>query len=445
MIRRWWLVFLVFLLAVATHPVVLAAAQEIASPVSPEVLGVTFENESATTDYPKGIMFDLDFATDEPIERVELLYSYAGIETLNLITAPLANPTAQNVSYFLDLQIYYLPPGLDITYYWRLAGVDGSTAETDPQTVTWLDSRFMWTTIQTDDVRVSTYDGDAEFAQQILDSAQRAVDRIQTDLSVELDQQVRVWSYKSSEDFAGTQAPNTESWIAGVAFPDLKLILAVLPTGDVTEVGRVIPHEISHQVIHQATDNPFSNLPTWLDEGVAVRYQDSGNEGFPAMVQSAADQGRLFSIRALNSGFPYDAGGATLSYAESFSIVNFIVSKWGEEGLARLTNAYKLGISDDDTTKQALGVDQTELDKLWKESLGYKGDAGAVGTIDPSGENGSSPWADLFASGALVWVLIAGLMLFVSIKSIQKLRQGYPDDPDDPVDTSVTESSRIAW
>jgi hypothetical protein len=444
-IKRWRLVFLAFLLVVSTHSVVLAAAQETASPVVPQPLGVTFGNESATTDYPKGVTFDLNFVTDAPIERAELLYSYAGVGTLNLITAPLSDPTARSVSYFLDLQIYYLPPGLDITYYWRLTGADGSTAETDPQTVTWLDSRFTWTTIETADVRVSTYDGDAEFAQQILDSAQNAVDLIQTDLNVKLDQQVRIWSYKSTEDFSGTQAPNTETWLAGVAFPDLKLILAVLPTGDVTEVGRVIPHEISHQVIHQATDNPFSNLPTWLDEGVAVSYQDNGNDGFPAMVQSAADQGKLFSIRALNSGFPYDAGSATLSYAESFSIVTFIKSKWGEEGLARLIDAYKLGISDDDATKQALGVDQTELDTLWKESLGYKGDAGAAGTVDPSNGNGGSPWADLFASGSLIWVFIAGLMLFVSIKSIRKLRQGYPDDPEDPIDTSVTESSRIAW
>ncbi|MGH2548966.1 MAG: hypothetical protein ACRDHN_06220, partial [Thermomicrobiales bacterium] len=195
MIKRWRLVFLTFLLVISTHSVVLAAAQETASPVVPQALSVTFGNESATADYPKGITFDLNFATDTQIERSELLYSYAGEETLNLITAPLADPTAQSVSYFLDLQIYYLPPGLDITYYWRLTGVDGSTAETDPQTVTWLDSRFTWTTIETPDVRVSTYDGDAQFAQAILDSAQKAVDRVQTDLNVKLDKQVRIWSY----------------------------------------------------------------------------------------------------------------------------------------------------------------------------------------------------------------------------------------------------------
>lgn len=445
MIKHWRVVLLALILFASAHYGVLAAAQETASPVVAPELNVTFGDQSATSDFPKGMTFDLAYSTGESIERAELLYTYAGEETLNLITAPLTDPSARSVSYFLDLRIYYLPPGLDITYYWRLTGEDGSTAETAPQTVTWLDSRFNWTTIETADVRVSTYDGDAEFAQQILDSAQTAVDRIQTDLNVKLDQQVRIWSYTSTEDFSGTQAANTEQWLAGVAFPDLKLILAVLPTDDVTEVGRVIPHEISHQVIHQATENPFSNLPTWLDEGVAVSYQDNGNEGFQSMVQAAADQGKLFSIRALNSGFPYDAGSATLSYAESFSIVNFIRSKWGEDGLARLINTYKEGISDDDAAKQALGVDLTELDALWKESLGYKGDAGAVGSVDPSGGDDGSPWADLFASGALIWVLVAGLMLYVSVRSFRKLRQGYPEDPDDPLESSSTETSRIAW
>lgn len=443
MIKRWRLIFLALVLFAVSHGGMLVAAQEVATP-APD-LAVTFGQQTASSDFPRGITFSVDYSTPEPIERAELLYSYAGDETLNLVTAELPDPSAQSVSYFLDLQIYYLPPGLDLTYHWRLTGEDGASAETPPATVTWLDSRFDWTTIETADVRVSTYDGDAGFAQQILDSAQAAVDRVQSDLNVKLDQQVRIWSYASKDDFAGTQAPNTEQWLAGVAFPDLKLILAVLPTGNTTEIGRVVPHEITHQVIHQATENPFSDLPTWLDEGMAVSYQDNGNEGFPAMVQSAADQGALFSIRSLNSGFPYDAGSATLSYAESFSIVTFIRSKWGEEGLARLIDAYKDGISDDAAAKQALGVDLTELDALWKESLGYKGDRGSAGTIDP-GDDGGSPWADLFASGALIWVFIAMLMLYVSIRSVRRLRRGYPDDdPDAPLETSTTEISRIAW
>jgi hypothetical protein len=442
-INRWRLALLALLLCIASHASVSVAAQEAATP-APE-LAVTFGQQTASSDFPKGITFSVDYSTTEPIARAELLYSYAGDETLNLVTAQPGDSSAQSVSYFLDLQIYYLPPGLDLTYYWRLTGENGATAETQPATVTWLDSRFNWTTIETADVRVSTYDGNADFAQQILDSAQAAVDRVQTDLNVKLDQQVRIWSYGSKDDFSGTQAPNTEQWLAGVAFPDLKLILAVLPTGDTTEVGRVIPHEIAHQVIHQATENPFSDLPTWLDEGVAVSYQDNGNDGFPSMVKSAAEQGSLFSIRSLNSGFPYDAGSATLSYAESFSIVTFIKSKWGADGLSRLINAYKDGISDDDAARQALGVDLTELDALWKESLGYKGDRGA-GTVDPGGSNGGSPWADLFASGALIWVLIAALMLFVAIRSVRRLRQGYPDDDfDEPLESSTTERSGIAW
>jgi hypothetical protein len=434
-----WRFWIVLLLVAAAFPAV-ASAQSTPEPA----LDVTFGQQSATSDFPKGITFSLDYSTNEPIERAELLYSYAFDRTLNLITTPLSDPSAQSVSYFLDLRIYYLPPGLDVTYYWRLTGADGRIAETAPATVTWLDSRFNWTTIETPDVRVSTYDGDAGFAQAILDSAQAAVDRVQSDLNVQLDQQIRIWAYPSTEDFSGTQAPNTEQWLAGVAFPDLKLILAVLPTGNTAEVGRVVPHEIAHQVIHQAVDNPFSDLPTWLDEGVAVSYQDNGYEGFPAMVQKAADQGGLFSIRALNSGFPYNAGSATLSYAESYSIVSFIKTKWGEDGLARLINAYKLGISNDEAAKQALGVDLTELDALWKESLGYKGDNGVSGIIDPR-RNDDSPWADFLASGALIWLGIAGLMLFVSIRSVRRMRRGGDDELDEPLESSPPGITGGAW
>ena len=57
--------------------------------------------------------------------------------------------------------------------------------------------------------------------------------------------------------------------------PALHVIMAVLPPGNYDEVGRVVPHEISHQVLHQATDNPFSRPPQWLNEGLAVYWQES--------------------------------------------------------------------------------------------------------------------------------------------------------------------------
>jgi hypothetical protein len=427
--NHWRRVLLGLLFALMLTPVVSAGA---ASTIAPE-LAVTFKTSSATADYPKGITFTLDFQSDESIERAELFYTTSGEETLNLVTPEITDPDAGTISYFLDLQIYYVPPGIDLVYFWRLTGEDGSTAETERNVASWVDTRFNWSMVETEDVRVMTYDGNPDFAQAILNSAQTAVDRIQVELNAELDQQVRIWAYRSTEDFAGTQAPNSEQWIAGVAYPSLKVILAVLPPGDYEEVGRVVPHEISHQVIHQAIENPYTGLPTWLDEGIAVTYQENGYSQFPELVREAADQGALFSVRALNSGFPFDGGGANLGYAQSYSIVTFIKEHFGEEALANFVDAYKAGVSHDEACMSALGVDLDELDRLWKESLGYKGDSGTAGVVDTNADD-PSPWGDLLASGALIWVAIAVLAILVAARTI---RQNRTPDPDGPMEYSL--------
>jgi hypothetical protein len=398
--------------------------------VVPAELKASFGVQNATPSYPTGITFDLAYTADEDVDRAELFYSIGGGETVNLITADTTPGPTGVVSYPLDLQTYYLPPGVEITYYWRLTGKDGAEAETDPATVTWLDTRFDWKTIQSDSVSVSTYDGNDQFAQKILETAQQAADKIQADLGVPLPLPVHIWAYSSTKDFSGTQAPNAEQWIAGVAYQPFRLILAVLPTGDTNEVNRVVPHEMAHQIVYQSIKNPYSGLPTWLDEGLAVYYQIGGKAQFPELVQTASDQGLLYSVRSLNSGFPYDSGGATLAYAESFSIVTFIQQHWGEEALANLINAYKAGVTNDEAAMSALGVDLDGLDKLWKESLGYQGDKGPAGTIVPPQSNSSSTWGDLLASGVLIWAFIALAGMFLAIRTWSR-RTKYQDHEDD--------------
>jgi hypothetical protein len=411
--------------------VVLAILQGVQTDTSaqePE-LAATFTATDASADFPAGITFSVEFETDEPIARAELFYTSDGDESLRLVTVPVTDPAVRSLSYFLDLRIYYYPPGIDMVFQWRLTGENGLTVQSQQSRAPWIDDRFEWQFLETDDVQVATYKGGEEFTQSILDSAQHAIDQIQADLGAELDQQVRIWAYATNDDFGGTKAPNSEQWSVGVAYPSLKVILAVLPPGDAAETGRVVPHEISHQVISQAIHNPFNRLPTWLDEGIAVSYQENGNSHFPAMVQQAADDGVLFSIMALNASFPYDGNQATLGYAQSFSIVNFIRETWGEDGLAELVAVYRQGVSHDEAAMHALGVDLAELDRLWKESLGYQGDRG-IGSTSEDNDRGGGFLGELLASGALIWVLIAMLAIGVGLRSILVTGRR-PDDVDD--------------
>jgi hypothetical protein len=402
MLRRAVAVACLVLLAVAslaTAPIHEAAAEQ-----------VIVNNNEATSDFPDGVNFTLDVEAGREIRRIELLYQSANVETLNMEVPRFKPGTKVTLSYHLDLRVDFEPAGIDITYRWRLTDDRGDVTETDPKTLLWFDNRFEWRSQSSQDVTVYGYRNNDAFDRSILESAQTTVDRLKAEFGLATVSPIRIWVYNSKQDFAAAQQGNSSEWIAGTAYPQLGVILAVLPEGNKSEVGRVVPHEISHQLLYQATKNPFNGPTTWLDEGLAVYYQDGGNEGFLAQVEDAAEEGRLFSIRALNSNFPYDPADASLAYAESFSVVRFIIDEFGEDKLAAIVAAYREGVSHDDAVMRGLGVDIDELDRLWKAHLDYPGDK-------PRGSGSTSPdssrWTDLIAPGLASGSLVLLLALFV--------------------------------
>ncbi|HEY8447385.1 MAG TPA: peptidase MA family metallohydrolase [Thermomicrobiales bacterium] len=334
---------------------------------------ITIEQSEATASFPEGITFRLVAESRRPIQRVELLYNVADDPTLNLLVPTFEPGRRIEVEELLNLQIYYLPAGIDISYRWRIEDDRGAVVETEPETLLWLDTRFDWQALTADDVTVYSYTGNEAFSRLILESAQTTVDRLKVEYGLSEVTPIRIWVYNSREDFNATKQANEKHWAVGTAYPNYHVILATIPEGSKREVGRVIPHEVSHQLLYQATKNPFNSPPLWLDEGLAVYAQDVGNEDDFAQVQDAASKGRLYSIRALISDFP-TTGPYQLAYAESHSIVAFVIERFGIEKMRELIAAYREGVSHDEALRRSLGVDTDELDRLWKESLGYQGD-----------------------------------------------------------------------
>ncbi len=396
---------------------VLLSALAILNPGHVRAGPINITSSSAEAHFPDDITFTLAATSDVDIVRLELIYAVGHQETLNGVLADIAPAKRIDLSLPVDLRLRYEPPGVDIVFHWRLVDAAGTMTESDPQVVLWQDNRFTWDVIQTDQVSVYAYNDDPDFNNDILSSAQATIDELQTRFGVERSRPLRIWVYNSSDDFSGAQASNSESWIAGASYPELGLILAVLPPSNRAELGRVVPHEVSHQVLHQATDNPFNWPPPWLDEGLAVYYQEGGNESFPAMVATAEAEGRLPSLRALNSEFPYDPGETRLAYAASLDVVRYLIDEFGEQKIAALIDIYREGVSHDEAVQRALGVSLDELDQQWKESIAARARAGAS-DLDAFGHGPTAgPGASVvegIASGALI-VGTAVLMALVAL------------------------------
>jgi hypothetical protein len=157
------------------------------------------------------------------------------------------------------------------------------------------------------------------------------------------------------------------------------------------------PHELTHLVIHQATDNPFGDIPRWLDEGLAVYMSgelDAPWRGYRDMVVRSARQDKLMTLQTLSSSFPADPEQAGLAYAESGSVVEFIIKHYGQKAMAHLLEIFSKGALYDDALEQALGVDTWGLDNAWRQSIGappLEIPAPAGATSSTAGEPASAP------------------------------------------------------
>jgi hypothetical protein len=180
--------------------------------------------------------------------------------------------------------------------------------------------------------------------------------------------------YADHEDFLGAYFTSGQEWAGGAAFDEYGVVMMTVDPRE-PEWGTVIAtHEMTHLVIHQATENPFGGdltLPRWLDEGIAVYTSGEiyTRSDFDVLLKRAIKNDELLTLRTLSSPFPADPDEAVLSYAQSGAVVKFIIDTYGSEAMAELLNALGEGALYDEALVQALGVDTDGLDNAFRASL----------------------------------------------------------------------------
>ncbi|MDI3338915.1 MAG: peptidase MA family metallohydrolase [Sphaerobacter sp.] len=350
----------------------LLALLALAAPVLPQSTGaapLTVHANRAEPDFPNGITFHLHADAPQPVVRLELRYYPAHSLVTRVARPPAPGDRRVEVSHTVELRLTYLPPGVDVHYRWRLTLADGSIVETPEQTVFYMDERHPWQTLQSGLVTVYYYAGNPSFAQEALDTTLRAIRRFDQAFGVTTDQPLRVVIYANERDFAAALPAGSDDWVGGFAEPELGLIVVAIRPGDRGEIARMLSHEVIHVVLDQATANPFNAPPPWLNEGIASYYQDVRDERFPAVLQRAVRSGQLDTVRALNSPFPADPAAAILAYAESESIVRFIIETKGERAMADLLAVFREGVAYEAAVQRALGLTLDQLDQEWKAWL----------------------------------------------------------------------------
>lgn len=336
------------------------------------------EEQQATIQFPERVDFTLK-ASGFTAARAEMNYRLVGSAVTIAVRAELPGPTGDiDTQVSLDLKIDYIPPGTEVTYYWQLTSPEGETVDTPGQTFKMEDPQHTWQALTDSKSRVQVhwYSGGSGFGQQLLATASGALDRLEQEIGATLQRRAEIWIYANSNDLFAALPVHQPEWVGGQAYPKLGVVLAAIEDSQFADVEteRMIPHEISHLVLQQATENPYNVPPAWMDEGIAVHNQEVRDPWENETLQAATEEGRLVTLKALSGSFGADEDAALLGYAQSGSVIDFLIEdpRYGAEKLARTIRAFKEGVTYDEALAEGLGVTTSVLDAQWRASLPYE-------------------------------------------------------------------------
>ncbi len=351
----------VFLLLVVLSPAQLQAQSEL----------VIIES-STSVQFPTSIGFSLAAESDDDIIDIRLHYTVereAFAEVTSEVYIEFDPGTSVDVSWSLDLRrVGGLPLGTVVDYWWTVADAGGNQVATAPAQIRLDDNRYDWRSITEGDVTIYWYEGDESFAQELMTTAQAALERLAEDTGAHLKEAVGLYIYASTQDLQGSMIFPQE-WTGGVAFTRYGTIAIGVAPDNLEWGKRAVIHELTHLVTHQMTFNPYGGLPTWLNEGLSMHAEGELEVIYQVYLIQAIAQGSLISVRSLASPFSAFPEQSYLSYAQSYSIVEFLIDEYGQESMLELLNTFQQGSSYDGALLRVYGFDMDGLNARWRDSL----------------------------------------------------------------------------
>jgi hypothetical protein len=333
-------------------------------------------DDKAIIDFPQTITFQARITANSPITSVTLEYGSEQLTCGTVIAKafPQFQPGKDvSVSWAWDMrQSGSLPPGETIWWRWRVMDSDGQETISEQKTVIWLDSVHNWQTITDGNLNLHWYSNDKSYASDLLSAASRGLERLQTDAGLTLDAPMDFYIYANTDDMKEAILYEP-SWTGGLAFPENDIVILGISTKQI-EWGRdSIVHELTHVVVGHLTFSCLGDVPTWLNEGLAV-YSEGELDAFSQeQLDTAIREDTLVSIRSLSGGFSEVADRATLSYSQSYSVVKFLIETYGQDKMNSLLLSLRDGTTVDAALLKTYNFNNVEeLEQEWRKAIGAR-------------------------------------------------------------------------
>jgi tetratricopeptide (TPR) repeat protein len=198
--------------------------------------------------------------------------------------------------------------------------------------------------------------GGIEVGRSVVDMLEQAYESLGRDLGVFPKERVQVGIYatKTFAELGGIPPEFAEHVLGFYDFQKLRLRLSASQTGSIS-LERLVRHEYSHLLIHQATRG---NATRWLHEGLAQVVEP---RSAPRLVETdvALDRQHL-TLDGLERLFRSNAVGA--AYQFSHIVVEYLVDRGGMSGIRALLGHLGQGEPMAQALKEGVGVSVEDVE-----------------------------------------------------------------------------------
>ena len=330
--------------------------------------GVWAVESSHRIEFPQRIVFNLQ-ALGADIRSARLVYR-VGDNRSSVYSYPVSSrPRAGGFDARFEVRASgarFIPQGVDIEYYYVFSHANGTETESDRFAFEYLDPRYDWRRAEFDDFALLWHDRDIRTVRRVgADVSARLVlvkDLFGLDGDYRFKAVIVNGRAEANRSFPAVSAASRDSFLyGGFAFGDYgALVLAGLYADGLT-------HELVHLMLDEAVDSPRARVPAWLNEGLAMRFE-RGSQFGSGDLRRALRRGRLLPVSQMNSvpGRPDDV---RLFYAQSASLVRYMLDAYGEGAMKALLARLNAGDSIGDAVQASYGVGLDVIESRWRARL----------------------------------------------------------------------------
>jgi hypothetical protein len=337
---------------------------------------ITVIDSDVEVNFPSKAVFTLEAESYVEIVDVRLYYQVDKMNYAEVVSEGWAEFTPANnieANWVWDMENAGLPPGAEVTYWWMIEDADGNKFETSPEIMYFDDERYLWhsltsTAPQGGELTLFWYEGGDSFTRELMDTCKEGLARLTQDIGTYPERPIKIYIYASTSDLQGAMIFPQE-WTGGAAFTEFSTIAIGIPPSELDWGKRALVHELTHLVVHQATFSPYGQLPLWLDEGLAMYNEGELDPVFRSSLEEAILEDELISVRSLCSPFSAETEKALLSYAQSYSLVEYLLDNYGQDRMLDLLTILKQGSTYDEALTEVYGFDIDGLDARWRGTL----------------------------------------------------------------------------